>query len=96
MKKIKVILSVLLMAAAISFTACSNASSGSSDPSTPAPATTPSTPSSGGSGSGSQTPVVTYIGSKAPTVADAIPLPNEETTPPVIKIYFCILINSFF
>jgi len=71
-KKIKVILSVLLMAAAISFTACSNASSGSSDPSTPAPATTPSTPSSGGSGSGSQTPAVTYIGSKAPTVAKAV------------------------
>lgn len=72
MKKIKVILSVLLMAAAISFTACSNASSGSSDPSTPAPATTPSTPSSGGSGGGSQTPAVTYIGSKAPTVAKAV------------------------
>lgn len=78
MKKIKVILSALLMAAAISFTACSNASSGSSDPSTPAPATTPSTPSSGGSGggsgsgSGSQTPAVTYIGSKAPTEAKAV------------------------
>lgn len=78
MKKSKVILSVLLMAAAISFTACSNASSGSSDPSTPAPATTPSTPSSGGSGggsgsgSGSQTPAVTYIGSKAPSQAKEV------------------------
>lgn len=82
MKKIKVILSVLLMAAAISFTACSNASSGSDSDKTekeddkktetPKPASGNGSGSGSGSGGGNQTPAVTYIGSKAPTVAKAV------------------------
>ncbi len=82
MKKIKVILSVLLMAAAISFTACSNASSGSDSDKTekeddkktetPKPASGNGSGSGSGSGGGNQTPAVTYIGSKAPTAAKAV------------------------
>ncbi len=78
MKKIKVILSVLLMAAAISFTACSNASSGSDsgktekeDKKTPEPKK-PGSGNGGSSGGGNQTPAVTYIGSKAPSQAKAV------------------------
>ncbi len=77
-KKIKVILSVLLMAAAISFTACSNASSGSDsgktekeDKKTPEPKK-PGSGNGGSSGGGNQTPAVTYIGSKAPSQAKAV------------------------
>ncbi len=29
--------------------------------------------------------------SKAPIAAEAMPFPNEETTPPVIKMYFVII-----
>lgn len=80
MKKIKVILSVLLMAAAISFTACSNASSGSDsdktekeDKKTETPKPASGNGSGSGSGSGSSgTPASTYIGTKAPSVAKAV------------------------
>ncbi len=78
MKKTKVILSALLMAAAISFTACSNASSGSDsdktekeDKKTPDPKK-PGSGNGGSSGGGNQTPAVTYIGSKAPTAAKTV------------------------